>query len=145
MIVDGGQPIMQSEFMSSCYAAKQILPMLRQPHSGFFCGAKGGGSGILYPGGLGVAPFEPVFEEVFHLEGGGFGTLAIFCSVHHSVFRSDSMNSTAPYSGANIKTLPGKDKRPDSFLLQIGKRCCFTDFFPRQRRVFQNRDLTLSA
>lgn len=64
--------------MSSCYFTKQILPKLRQPHPDFFCGAKGGGSGILYPGGLGVTPFELFFDEVFHLEGGGFGTLAIF-------------------------------------------------------------------
>ena len=55
------------------------------------------------------------------------------------------MNSTAPNSGADIKTLPGKDERPDLFLLQIGKRCCFTNFFPCQRCVFQNRDLILAA
>ena len=79
---DSCSPLMRSEFISSCYASKQTLPKLRKPHPGFFRGARGGGSGILYPGGLGVAPFEIFFDKVFHLEGGGFGTLAMFTPFH---------------------------------------------------------------
>ena len=67
--------------MSSCLFRQQIRPKRRLRHLDLLIGGGGGGGGLLLPGaGFGDAPPCLSFKEMFRLEGGGFGSLAIFSS-----------------------------------------------------------------